>query len=444
MLKIKKWPSRSQWRRFFRVLTKRERNAFLAFLGLFIFSFIFLLINFYLKNTEIAPAKGGTYIEGVIGRPRFINPIYANSDTDRDLVHLIFSGLMKYDNDLQIVSDLAESYQINQDETEYKFHLKENLFWQDGEPLTAEDVVFTVKTIQNPDFKSPYRVSWMGVEVEKINDLTIKFNLKKPYASFLENATLKIIPKHIWEKILPENFPLDDRNLKPIGSGSYKLKVMQQGKSIKSLILIPNPFYNEKKPNISKIKFIFFDNEEELIREASQKKIKGFSLNSSVSVGKSFDTHLLSLPRYFAVFFNQEKSKVLAEKDVRLALNYGTDKNKISEKIIHSPILPEIYGLEAPAEIYKYDLEKAKSLLEKSGFKDENQDGWREKTIKKESAFIFKNDLKQDSRGKEVEELQKCLAKFPEIYPEAEITSYFGQKTKEAVIRFQEKYAKDI
>jgi len=443
---IKKWPAKSQWRQFFKVLTKKEKIAFFAFFLLALGSFAFLLLNFYFKNTEIAPARGGTYTEGVIGQPRFINPVYANSDVDRDLVQLIFSGLMKYDENLQIVPDLAKGYpEIEEDGKIYKFYLKENIFWQDKTPFTSDDIIFTIKTIQNPDFKSPLQANWVGVEIEKINDLGVKFTLRKPYSAFLENCALKILPKHIWENVSPENFAFEPSNLKPIGSGPYKLKKIKQNSNwTKSLTLAANSLYSGEKPYISEIKFVFFDNEEELIETAKQGKIKGLSLNSPVNIGGNWQTYLLSLPRYFAVFFNQEKSKVLAEKEVRLALNYGVNKKEIDQKIVQSPILPEIYGIDAPSEIYEFDIEKAKNILEKAGFKDEDQDGLREKIIIKKPVFEFKSRLIKGSKGKEVTELQKCLAKFPDIYPEGEITDYFGEKTKEAVIRFQEKYYEDV
>lgn len=458
--KAKKWPTRSQWRQFFKVLGKKEKIAFFVFFLLFLSSLTFLLLNFYFKNTEIRPAQGGTHIEGVVGKPRFINPVYANSDTDRDLVQLIFSGLMKYDENLQIVPDLVESYEIDEDGKVYKFFLKENVLWQDEAPLTADDVVFTIQTIQDPDFKSPLRPNWVGVEVEKISDLGIKFRLQKPYNSFLENCTVKILPKHIWENVSSENFPLEIYNLKPVGSGPYKLKEIDQDKSnqIESLTLVPNPLYYSQRPYISKVKFLFFNNEEELEKAARKKKIKAFSLSFGENLGDNWQVYRLSLPRYFSVFFNQEKSEVLSEKEIRVALNYGTNKKEIVEKllglpkdsplleetIIDSPILPKIYGLEPPSETYQFDIEKAKNLLEEAGFKDLNQDGLREKIIEKEAVFTFKSRLQLKSQGKEVRELQKCLAKFSDIYPEGEVTGYFGQKTKQAVINFQEKYAKDI
>ena len=443
---LNKFPRKSQWKHFFKVLTKKEKIAFLCFFILTLGSFIFLSTNFYLKNTEIGPAQGGIYIEGVIGQPRFINPVYANSDVDRDLLELTFSGLMKYDKNLNLVPDLAKDYTIEEDGKIYTFHLKENLVWQDKKQLTADDIIFTIKTIQNPDFKSPVRANWIGVEVEKVDNLTVRFKLKKPYAAFLENCTIKILPEHVWQKIPPESFAFRPQNLQPIGSGPYQIKEIKKNGAgfVESITLVRNPYYFSKTPYISEIKFLFFENQKELVKAARQDKIKGLGLDFSQDIGKNWQNYYFSLPRYFAVFFNQEKSKVLSYRNVRLALNYGTNKKDFEQKIADSPILPEIYGFEPPSEIYEFDIEKAKQLLEEAGFKDEDGDNIRKKIIKKEPAFQFKNYLTQGSKGKEVTELQKCLAKFEDIYPDGPITGYFGPQTKEAVVKFQEKYAKDI
>jgi len=452
-----KWPSKNQWRQFFKVLTKKEGIIFFIFLFLFFSSFFYLSINFYFKNTEIIPAEGGTYIEGVVGSPRFINPIYAEtSDVDRDLVEIIFSGLMKYSPDGQIIPDLAKEYKILEEGEIYEFYLKENIFWSDGEPLTANDIVFTIKTIQNPDFKSPLRVNWLGVEVEKFSDQALRFKLKNPSAIFLENCTVKIIPEHIWKDISPQNFTLTTYNLKPIGSGPYKLKNLSQDEqgSLKSLDLERNPKYFGKTPSLNQIYFYFFDSEEQLIAAANSGKIKGLSIKPSkddqLLKNTEFQQYLLSLPRYFAVFFNPGNSKVLSEKKVRLALNYGTNKEEILKevlggrgKVVNSPILPEIYGFEKPSKVYEFNPEEAKLQLINAGFV-EAENGKRVKIVKKEPAFQFKSNLTTGSQGNEVKELQKCLAKDPEVYPEGEVTGYFGSKTKAAVIRFQEKYQADI
>ena len=104
-----------------------------------------LALKTYDLFTLTVPAYGGTYSEGLIGSPRFINPILAQTnDVDTDLSKLIFSGLMKYDKDKQLIPDLAESYQISDDKLTYTFQLKKNIKWHDGEPFKADDVIFTI------------------------------------------------------------------------------------------------------------------------------------------------------------------------------------------------------------------------------------------------------------------------------------------------------------
>ena len=456
-----KWPTKSQWRQFFKILSPKEKAIFFVFLSLFVGSGLFLSINFYFKNTIPKPAEGGSYIEGVVGFPRWINPVYAPAnEADQDLTELLFSGLMKYDSKGSLRLDLAKKYEILENGKVWKFYLKENILWSDGQALTADDIVFTIETIQNPEIKSPWRANWLGVEAEKISELGVRFSLKNESSIFLENCTVKIIPKHIWKNVLPQNFPLSAYNLRPVGSGPYQLKNLlqnQEGKII-SLTLGRNPHYFGQTtpthhPYISQISFRFFDEETELISAFKNGEIKGFSLKDPKNLPKlSNFTNLysLSLPRYFAIFFNPRQSKPLAEKEVRQALNYGTNKQDLIDKVllergetVDSPILPEIYGFKTPSKIYQFDPVLAEEILEKAGFVKIETD-FREKTIKKTPTFQFKSNLRFGSRGSEVKELQKCLAKDPEIYPEGEVTGYFGNLTKKAVIKFQEKYRAEI
>lgn len=454
---IKRLPSKSQWRQFFKFLNKKEKISFFVFLVLFLGSFLFLILDSYFKNTQIRPTDGGEHIEGILGQPRFINPIYSQtSDVDRDLTELIFSGLMKYNNSGEIIPDLAEKYEIKEGGKVFEIHLKENLFWSDSSPLTVDDVIFTIETIQNSDYKSPARVSWLGVGVQKIGDSQVRFSLRNPYPAFLENLTQKIIPRHIWKDVSYQNFLLSIFNLKPAGSGPYKLKNLKQEKSGKiiSLDLVRNPKYSGKIPYLARLSFVFFDNDQDLIKSYKKGRINGFSLLSFSGLSKFqknlSQPHSLSLPRYFAVFFNPEKSKTLAEKEIKQALNYGINKEEIVQrvlegkgKIVHSPIPPGIYDIASPSKIYPYDPEKARELLQEAGF-PENSEGKRIKTVKKTPSFQFKSDLKKGSQGSQVRELQKCLAKDPDVYPEGETSGVFGEATKRAVIRFQEKYREEI
>lgn len=453
---LKDYPSRTQWKQFFKVLNKKEKTTFSVFLILAIISFSFLTINFYIQHTKVQPALKGSYSEGLIGQPRFLNPIYAQTnDVDRDLVELLFSGLMKHAPNGELVPQLAKEYQILEDGKVYEFTLKDNLVWHDKKPFTVDDVIFTIETIQNPDFKSPLRVSWSGIEVDKVSDTILRFKLQKPSSIFLEYCTVKIMPEHIWNSISPENFQLSTYNFKPVGSGPYKLESLEQDSEgkIKLLNLARNPFYFEEGPYIPKITFYFFNNEKDLLKAYLSGKIKGFALSSPQNLPKfnlGLKMYSFSLPRYFALFLNPENSKPLSEDVIKKALNYGIDKQAIIQelllgygKIVHSPVMPQIYNLKEPSETYQFNQEKAKQILDEAGFK-ENEDGYRSKYIKKATSFQFKSNLQLKSSGNEVTELQKCLAQFPDVYPEGDITGYFGSLTKAAVIRFQEKYADEV
>ncbi|MFH1820659.1 MAG: ABC transporter substrate-binding protein [Candidatus Nealsonbacteria bacterium] len=445
--KERKWPSKKQWVHLFSVLSKRERISFFVFLTMFLVSAVFLTSNFYFKNTDVKPAVGGKYIEGVLDSPRFINPIYSSgSDVDRDLVEIIFSSL---------VPDLAEEVKITEDGELYEVRLKRNVLWHDKEKLTADDVIFTVKTIQNPDYKSPLRANYIGVEVEKIDDYTVRFKLNTPYSAFMERLDLKIIPEHIWQEISPQNFLLTNYNLKPIGSGPYQFKDLKQDilNAIVSLDLVRFKDYFEKdKPYFSEISFLFFKTEEDLVNAARKGDVHGFSVSSpeyfKFFENNSFNEFDLALPRYFAVFFNPNKSKFLNDKDIREALNLATNKQDIIKNVlldrasqVDSPVLPDIYGFSEPEQIYEFDLTQAEALLEESGL--EKKDGkWVEVT--KEALIEFKSDLEVGSRGSEVTALQTCLAKDASIYPQGQVSGYYGNQTKAAVAKFQEKYSEDI
>ncbi len=452
------FPSFQQWGQLFNVFSKKEKIAFFVLFVLAITSGIFLNLNFCFKNTEVAPAFGGTYNEAVVGQPKFINPLYLSTqDADRDLVELLFSGLMKYNEEGGLSEDLIKDYEIKEGGRVFEVFLKDNVLWHDGEPLTADDVIFTISLAQDPQYQSPLRIKWFGITIEKISDNGVRFRLPKEYSGFLENLTLKILPKHIFEDLAPENLPWELTSEKYlIGSGPFKFKKMTENdsRSIKKLILVRNEEYFDKKPFLKEISFLFYQNEEEVISQARAGKIQGFSISDPKNFesieGKGFQTKALSLPRYFALFFNRKEEDIFSEKNLRELLALSINRAEIIEKIflgegkaVISPILPDFFGFDEPSEIYAFNPEKAKEILENEGFKINSETGKREKAVIEET-LSFTRNLVSGSKGEDVSELQKCLAQDAEVYPEGEITGFFGPKTKAAVIRFQEKYAADI
>jgi len=384
----------SQWKKFFKVLTQKEKRTIYIMIGLILVSSLFLLGRSWLKSTEAVPTMGGEYIEGVVGLPRFVNPILAQTNNvDMDISSLVFSSLVKIDSQGNLVSDLAREYEVGEDQKTYTFFLKKDVFWHDGESLDASDIVFTIQAIQDPRYKSPLRTKLQGVEVEKIDDHTVQFKLKDIYAPFLYNLSFGILPKHIWEYVPSEFIELAEYNLKPIGSGPFKFLKLKKDKKgeIKSFYLEKFEAYYGKSPYIKRIIFKFYPSEEQLLSAYNKKEVLGIAGISpknfkKIKAGNNFNLLELSTTQYFAVFFNQTKSKPLADKTVRLALAYATDKEEIIQEIfdgraknINSPILPGMLGFTEDTEVYDFAPEHARNILEAEGWKDTDGDGVREK-----------------------------------------------------------------
>ncbi len=384
-------------------MNKKERGIVFVLLILVFISGAYLGVSYYFENTAEAPAYGGEYIEGMVGQPRFINPVLCQtSDIDSDLSALIYSSLLKLDNEGRLVNDIAKNYEVEEDGLSYIFYIKEGIKWHDEKELTVDDLIFTIQTIQNGDFNSPLQTSWKGIRTEKIDDYTIRFILKNAYSPFLNNLTFGILPKHLWEFTEVSNFPLTEYNLTPIGAGYYKFKQFtkdREGK-ISSIELVANENYHSKVPFISKLTFKFFKTEEDAIAAFNRKEIKGINYLSPRNKKRIIDidkTNLyrLHLPRYFAIFFNQTKSKALSDKTVRLALSYAVNKNRMIEEILdgegnaaQTPIPPQLLGYNPETKIYDYAEEHAKNILETAGWVDSDEDGIREKKQEDEEEEI--------------------------------------------------------
>lgn len=393
MIKI---PSRRRIFYAWQIFTKKEKIIVIGLLLAIATSGLIWIFSNYFKSTVAGPGYGGEYSEAMLGEPQYINPILAQTnDVDRDLSVLLFSGLMKYNSSGEIIPDLAERYEISEDGKTYTFYLRENLKWHDGVEIKADDIVFTITVIQGAEYHSPIRVNWQGVKVEQVDDYTVKFILNNVYAPFLENTTVGIIPRHIWQDISFQNFPLAEFNLKPIGSGPYKFKKLQKDKLGKIISVELSSFedYYFGEPYISRLKFVFYNAPEMMIQAYNNNLAQGLNFLSSrdrARIKNNANIYSLKLPRYFAVFFNQNQSEPLSDKTVRLALNYAADKKKIIDEIlggdaevVDSPILPGLLGYDSGVKIYDFSPEYAANILEEAGWKDIDGDGFREKESKK-------------------------------------------------------------
>jgi len=386
--------------------TPAERVLFWFFVALLVGSALVIFSRFNQLLLVEVPARGGHFSEGIIGSPRFINPLLALSDADRDLTALLYSGLMKATPDGKLIPDLAESFAISDDGLTYTFLLKDTALFHDGTPVTAGDVIFTVTRAQDPALKSPKRASWDGIIVEGISDRELRFILKQPYAPFLENATLGILPEHIWKDADVEQFPFSNFNIEPVGSGPYKIKRIKRNSSGVSEFYELKAYnkYALGRPFIETVTIMFYANEETLLEGFKGGAIEGVNSISAETLGVLNDTKLRiehpPLPRIFAVFFNQNQAPVFAHKEVRRALAAALDKQNIVREVlggygatIDSPIPPGILATPSKsADILAMSeastTEHARKILEEGGWTwDENESVW-EKVVKKERRVL--------------------------------------------------------
>jgi peptide/nickel transport system substrate-binding protein len=373
-----RFPSVRQLAYLPRYLSLRERVIVRTAIFLTVAAIVFLSARFYQRHIEILPREGGEYVEALIGQPQHINPALAGTnDTDMDLARLMYSSLLRFDEKQQLVTDLAERYEISEDKKTYTVILKQNIRWHDGEPLTADDVLFTVDTIQNPVINSPLLSSLKGVTVEKIDDQTVKFTITEPFAPFLSSLTFGILPVHIWGDVLPESIGLAEFNIRPVGSGPYQFASLQKNRNgdIKSYTLKSYRGYHGQVPYISTIMVKFYPDFDSALEAAKNKNVDGVSFvpRSKQSMLARNDDILIrrfELPQYTAIFFNQ-KNGLMKDKSIRQAFAMAVDRQALVTQVlgadgtlVNGPIPEGFIGYSPDISIPAFDPVAARKILD--------------------------------------------------------------------------------
>ncbi len=368
-----------------------EKALFALITLIFVISGITLLYQINRSFLVEVPDFGGSLTEGVVGSPRFINPLLAISDADRDLTSLVYSGLLKATADGGLRPDLAESYTISDDGLVYTFTLKDNAVFHDGSKVTTEDIEFTIAKAQDALLKSPRRSSWDGVRVQVIDERTISFTLKQAYSPFIQNTTLGILPKHIWKNVDNESFPFSTFNTQPVGTGPYTIENVTTNNSGLPTEYTLSSFkkYTLGRPFINTLTLKFYPNEKSLLEAFQNEDIESINSISPANVGllRTANTTLLTppLPRVFGIFFNQNEAPVFVNKEVRVALNAALDKNQMIGEVLYG------YGqaIDGPLHTDKAamvtktsdeQIAAARAVLEKAGWKFNESGVYEKKT----------------------------------------------------------------
>jgi len=365
-------------------LASFTRKDFYLFIGLFVVALVALIIMLQKINTSFmvsVPATGGSITEGIVGSPTLVNPVLALSDADKDLTSLVYSGLMRRLPDGNFIPDLAQSYAVSADGMTYTFIIKSDAKFHDDKRVTANDVIFTIEKIKDTLIKSPRKIGWDGVSVDKKDDQTIIFTLKQPYISFIDNTTIGILPEHIWKNVSPTEFGLSTLNQNAVGSGPYQItSISKNNDGIPEIYKLKRfSGFALGAPHIKNVNIISYANEKDLIKSLENGTIDqagGISPENAKKVEDAgYGIHTATLPRIFGLFFNSGNNKIFNDSNVIKALDKALDRQEIIDKVlggyatvIHGPIPETIIHDTKTAEYKNAKLEEARAILEKGGW----------------------------------------------------------------------------
>jgi peptide/nickel transport system substrate-binding protein len=308
---------------------------------------------------------------------------------------LVFAGLFKYDNDNKLVGDMARDYRIDKTQKRYIVHLKKNVTWQDGKPFTADDVLFTYRTIQNLAAQSPLYGSWQDIQVSKLDDYTVIFDLPNALSSFPHAMTNGIVPKHLLQDIPPEQLRSASFNTRPVGTGPCSWRSVEVSGSVSSAnsdrrqriaLAAFNDYWNGR-PKLDGFNLLMFTDENKLIEAFKEKQINAISGMESVPGAlendESIQTSVTPLTSAVMAFFNNSRPG-LDNVDIRKALVSGVDVRKslsltpFAAKRVDEPFLKGQTGYNAGLAELPYNEDAANKLLDEAGWK-RGPDGQRVK-----------------------------------------------------------------
>ncbi len=347
-----------------------------------------LLLSQQPVSTPFLPeaAPGGIYTEALIGSMGRLNPMLDwNNPADRDIDRLIFSGLIRFDSHGLPQPDLAESWGTSSDGTFYNFSIRPNAVWHDGQPVTTDDVMFTIDLIKSNGSLFPQDVKdlWTQIEVKKLDDKTLQFKLPEPFAPFLDYATFGVLPKHLLESVPADQLASADFNLNPVGSGPYKFdRVMTSGGQITGVALAVNEDYYLPKAFIEQVVFRYFPNSAAAFDAYQQGEVLGVSQLTTDILQPAlaepvFSVYTSRLPQMGLVFLNLNNPTVafLQNENIRHALLLGVNREHIVSRIMQGqaivadgPILPGSWAYYNEIEHFDYDPDAAAALLKDEGF----------------------------------------------------------------------------
>jgi peptide/nickel transport system substrate-binding protein len=312
------------------------------------------------NDASPAPTGGHHYVEGVLGHATNASPFGARSAADRALVALLFRGLVHLGPGNALTGDLAARWEVDATGRIWTFHLRDGLRWQDGEPITADDVAFTVGVLSSPDYTGPGAESWRDVTATVIDPLTVQLALSTPLGGFLQAATQPIAPAHVLGEVPPEQLPDDPFGSDPVGSGPFRLVTLDPARAMLAAatpVDVPpedgGPNFSTPRPTdslatppptrkpdipvpyLSTFELRFFDDADAMRAAWDRGELdaaSGLQPDDATALSKTAGARLVVYPSstLLAVTFNLRPGRpAFQDPAVRTALLQAIDRNKI-------------------------------------------------------------------------------------------------------------------
>jgi peptide/nickel transport system substrate-binding protein len=327
------------------------------------------------------PLEGGIFTEGTFGTVDNVNPIFAATSAERSISRLVFANLVTYDNQGDLVGELASSWWPENDGKTFMLKLRENAKWQDGMPVTADDVVFTFNLIKNADTRSPLYASWRNIGVEKVDDGTVRFSLPAPLAAFPNSLAIGILPKHTLDGIEPAQLRADPFNRAPtVGDGPFTFQDLRAADLAQAHFIArlrANPTYVLGKPKLDGFQVHAYKDREDLTKALRAQEVAAAADLTSTELKTlvNEDYVHINAPLYNGTYaFLNNASPILKDPKVRQALQLATDHAAIVKlydgavQNLDGPLLPTQLGYRADTHQPNADLDKAKALLDSAGW----------------------------------------------------------------------------
>jgi len=344
------------------------------------------------ERTGVVPAYGGTYIEGVVGQPQYLQPVLAATDLDADVVRLVFTGLTRFDRDGSVVPDLA-TFATEGDGKVWTFTIRSDARWQDGEPVTSADVVYTVSLVQDKAYVGPYSDAFRGVKTEAVTDRVVRFTLPEAFGSFAANTTLPLLPAHRLAGITYNDLPRQPFNQRPIGSGPFRV-VEADARQV--VLARSDDYYrvhpDRQRPYLDRIILRSYPDASAALTALGRGEIDGAGgLSTSdaerARTYKNVDLYSFPTSDYTALFLNVRPEKaVFRDRVVRQAIATAIDKGRVLDlaadgrgRVADELVPPTSWAYVKDVKRYDHSFADARAMLDAADWKDHDNDGVRDK-----------------------------------------------------------------